>query len=184
VRITLVHPAIGRIPGERYLRAWQMEPLPLAHLAGLTSQEHQLSFFDDRLEPIPFDQPTDLAAISVETYTAKRAYQIASEYRKRGVWSDAHAPSWNTCGALSIPVIHVQSVPRYEDLSSRLAIRAVKRAFHYGVSDGGGVLLSDLARYNGSLVLIEKRDHYFRDIPMQALLGRILYWIDYVAEQR
>jgi hypothetical protein len=100
------------------------------------------------------------------------------------LWSDAHAPSWNRCGALSIPVIHVQSVPRYEDLSSGLAIRAVKRAFHYGVSDGGGVLLSDLARYEGSLVLIEKRDHYLRDIPVQALVGRILYWIDYVAARR
>lgn len=85
MKITLVHPAIGRIPGERYLRAWQMEPLPLAHLAGLTGPEHQLTFFDDRLERINFDLPTDLAAISVETYTAKRAYQIASEYRRRGV---------------------------------------------------------------------------------------------------
>ena len=34
---------------------------------------------------IPFDEATDLVAISVETYTAKRAYQIASEYRKRRV---------------------------------------------------------------------------------------------------
>jgi radical SAM superfamily enzyme YgiQ (UPF0313 family) len=37
------------------------------------------------LEPIPYDEPTDLVAISVETYTAKRAYQIASSYRQRGV---------------------------------------------------------------------------------------------------
>ena len=37
------------------------------------------------MEPIPFDEPTDLVAIPVETYTAKRAYQIASEYRRRGV---------------------------------------------------------------------------------------------------
>ena len=42
-------------------------------------------FYDDRLEPIPFDEPTDLVAISVETYTARRAYQIASDYRRRGV---------------------------------------------------------------------------------------------------
>lgn len=99
------------------------------------------------------------------------------------MWNDAHAPLWNTYGALSIPAIHVHSVPRYEDLSSALALRAVKRALHYGVSDGGGVLLSDLARNDGYLVLIEKRDHYFRDIPMRALLARILYWIDYVAER-
>ena len=37
------------------------------------------------METIPFDEPTDLVAIPVETYTAKRAYQIASEYRRRGV---------------------------------------------------------------------------------------------------
>jgi radical SAM superfamily enzyme YgiQ (UPF0313 family) len=37
------------------------------------------------VEAIPYDEPTDLVAISVETYTAKRAYQIATEYRKRGV---------------------------------------------------------------------------------------------------
>ena len=44
-----------------------------------------MRFYDDRMEAIPFDEPTDLVAISVETYTAKRAYQIASEYRRRGV---------------------------------------------------------------------------------------------------
>ena len=37
------------------------------------------------MEGIPYDEPADLVAISVETYTARRAYQIASEYRKRGV---------------------------------------------------------------------------------------------------
>jgi len=36
-------------------------------------------------EKIPFDEPADLVGISVETYTARRAYQIASEYRRRGV---------------------------------------------------------------------------------------------------
>ncbi len=44
-----------------------------------------MRFYDDRMEPIPFDEPTDLVAISVETYTARRAYQIASEYRRRRV---------------------------------------------------------------------------------------------------
>jgi radical SAM superfamily enzyme YgiQ (UPF0313 family) len=37
------------------------------------------------MEPIPFDEPTDLVAISVETYTARRAYQIASDYRRRNI---------------------------------------------------------------------------------------------------
>jgi len=85
VRLTLVHPAIGRRPGQDYIRSWQMEPLPIAALAGLTPPGVDIAFFDDRLETIDFDRPADLAAIPVETYTAKRAYQIASEFRRRGV---------------------------------------------------------------------------------------------------
>ncbi len=70
MRLTLVQPCIGRRPGERYLRTWQMEPLPLAMLAGLTPRDVELRVADDRFEPIPYDAPTDLVAISVETYTA------------------------------------------------------------------------------------------------------------------
>jgi radical SAM superfamily enzyme YgiQ (UPF0313 family) len=62
-----------------------MEPLPAATVAGLTPREIDVRFYDDRMEEIPFDEKTDLVAMSVETYTAKRAYQIASEYRSRGV---------------------------------------------------------------------------------------------------
>lgn len=54
-------------------------------IAGLTPPDVEIRFWDDRMERIPFDEPTDLVAISVETYTARRAYQIASEYRRRGV---------------------------------------------------------------------------------------------------
>lgn len=85
MRLTIIHPCIGRRPGQKYIRSWQMEPLPAATLAGLTPADVDIRFYDDRMEAIPFDEPTDLVAISVETYTAKRSYQIASEYRSRGV---------------------------------------------------------------------------------------------------
>ncbi len=85
MKLTLIHPCIGRRIGQPYIRTWQMEPLPPAVIAGLTPSDVQIVFYDDRMELIPYDEPTDLVAISVETYTAKRAYQIASEYRKRGV---------------------------------------------------------------------------------------------------
>jgi radical SAM superfamily enzyme YgiQ (UPF0313 family) len=62
-----------------------MQPLWAAALAASTPHRVELRFYDDRLETIPFDEPTDLVGISVETYTARRAYQIASEYRRRGV---------------------------------------------------------------------------------------------------
>jgi radical SAM superfamily enzyme YgiQ (UPF0313 family) len=83
MRLTIIHPCIGRKPGQKYIRTWQMEALPAATLAGLTPGDVEVRFYDDRMETIPFDEPTDLVAISVETYTAKRAYQIATEFRKR-----------------------------------------------------------------------------------------------------
>lgn len=87
MRLTLVHPCIGRRSGQPYIRTWQMEPLAPATIAGLTPRgdDTEIHFYDDRTETIPFDEPADLVAMSVETYTAKRAYQIASEYRRRGV---------------------------------------------------------------------------------------------------
>jgi radical SAM superfamily enzyme YgiQ (UPF0313 family) len=85
MRLTLVLPAIGRKAGVDYMRTWQMEPLAIAALAALTPNDVEIAFHDDRMEPIPYDRPTDLVAIPVETYTAKRAYQIASEFRRRGV---------------------------------------------------------------------------------------------------
>lgn len=62
-----------------------MEPLVFAVLKSLTPPAVETVLHDERLAPIPYDEPTDLAALTVETYTARRAYQIASEYRRRGV---------------------------------------------------------------------------------------------------
>lgn len=86
MRLTLIHPCVGRWAGDRkYIRSWQMEPLAPASIAGLTPDDVDVRFYDDRLERIPYDEPTDLVAISIETYTARRAYQIATEFRTRGV---------------------------------------------------------------------------------------------------
>jgi radical SAM superfamily enzyme YgiQ (UPF0313 family) len=85
MKLSLIHPCVGRFKGMKYLRAWQMEPLPMAQIAALTPKDIDIVFYDDRMEDIPYDEPTDLVGISIETYTAKRAYQIASEYRRRGV---------------------------------------------------------------------------------------------------
>ena len=62
-----------------------MEPLCFAILKSLTPADVDVKFFDERLEAIPFDQPADLVALTVETYTARRAYQIAARFRHRGV---------------------------------------------------------------------------------------------------
>ncbi len=85
MKLTFIHPAVGHRAGERYVRTWQMESLPIAVLAGLTPKDVDVRFFDDRMERIDFDAPADVVAIPIETYTAARAYQIASEYRRRNI---------------------------------------------------------------------------------------------------
>jgi radical SAM superfamily enzyme YgiQ (UPF0313 family) len=62
-----------------------MQPLSLAILASLTPADVQLELMDERLEPIRFDAPTDLVAMTVETFTARNAYQIAARFRRRGI---------------------------------------------------------------------------------------------------
>ena len=68
-----------------YVDEGRMEPLQLGYLAGASPEDVDIKLYDDRCEPIPYDEETDLAAITVETYTARRAYEIAAEYRRRGV---------------------------------------------------------------------------------------------------
>jgi radical SAM superfamily enzyme YgiQ (UPF0313 family) len=80
MRISLLRPHLSDMRSSDAL-----EPLAFAILAGLTPPEVELSFFDERLEDLPEDDTPDLAALSVETYTARRAYQIARGYRRRGV---------------------------------------------------------------------------------------------------
>jgi hypothetical protein len=100
LRLTLIHPCVGRWAGDqKYIRSWQMEPLAPASIAGLTPDDVDVRFYDDRLEVIPFDEATDLVAISIETYTARRAYQIATEYRQRGVKVVGRA-RWISCHAV------------------------------------------------------------------------------------
>lgn len=84
MKITFILPAIGKKPGQTYLRSWLMEPLTIAVLNSMIPERFEREFFDDRIETINYDTETDIVFITVETYTAKRAYYIASEFRKRG----------------------------------------------------------------------------------------------------
>ena len=63
MRLTIIHPCIGRKPGQPYIGTWQMEPLPAAVIAGVTPADVEVQFYDDRMEAIPFDAPADLVAI-------------------------------------------------------------------------------------------------------------------------
>jgi len=86
MRITLIKPNMGEmLNGNIYIDEGRMEPLQLGVIAGKTPKSYSIKMYDDRMEHIKYDEPTDLVAITVETFTAKRSYEIASEYMKRGV---------------------------------------------------------------------------------------------------
>lgn len=62
-----------------------MEVLSAAILRSLTPPDVEMAFYDERITPIPYDEPTDIVALTVDTFRARRAYQIAEQFRKRGV---------------------------------------------------------------------------------------------------
>lgn len=84
MKVTFILPAIGKKKGEKYLKSWTMEPLTIAVLNAMLPAGCERAFYDDRIERIDYEADTDLVLITVETYTAKRAYAIAAEYRRRG----------------------------------------------------------------------------------------------------
>ena len=79
MKLTLIRPNLGD-----YRSSDAMAPLGLAILAA-RAPDCEIAFYDERIEPVPLDAQTDLVALSVETYTARRAYEIADAYRARGM---------------------------------------------------------------------------------------------------
>lgn len=79
-RLTLLRPNMGD-----YRSTDGLPPLSMAVLAARTPPDIEVRFWDDKVEVLPADDAPDLMAITVETFTARRAYEIAARYRARGV---------------------------------------------------------------------------------------------------
>lgn len=62
-----------------------MQPLVFALLAALTPAGVTLTFHDELVEPLPDLPDADAIALTVETFAARRAYQLADAWRARGV---------------------------------------------------------------------------------------------------
>jgi radical SAM superfamily enzyme YgiQ (UPF0313 family) len=80
MKILFVRPSLQGIRS-----ADAMEPLVFAVLRGLTPPGDETVLYDERLEEVPVDEPADLVAMTVETFTARRAWQLAHAFRRRGV---------------------------------------------------------------------------------------------------
>jgi radical SAM superfamily enzyme YgiQ (UPF0313 family) len=78
VRVTRENP---EVPKRAMLR---FSVLPLTMVAAASPLEHEVRILDENVEPLDFDEKTDLVGVSFMTALAPRAYEIASEFRKRG----------------------------------------------------------------------------------------------------
>ena len=61
-----------------------MKPLVFAIIKPLTPKSVDICFYDERVEKIPDKVDADVVAMTVETFSAKRAFQLASKYREEG----------------------------------------------------------------------------------------------------
>jgi len=85
MKLLFILPAVGRKDGEEYIGTWKMEPLMISTLKALTPPDVETYLFDDRIEGIDYSIDVDMVAVSVETYTASRAYRIAAKFRQRNI---------------------------------------------------------------------------------------------------
>lgn len=79
VKIILIRPNMGD-----YRSSDAMPPLAMGILSA-RSEGHAVVFYDEKAEAIPANLDADLVALSVETFTARRAYQLADDFKKRGI---------------------------------------------------------------------------------------------------
>lgn len=61
-------------------------PYVLGTLAGLTPADINVVIEDQNVQDINYEEPVDIVGITVIVHTAYNAFQIADEYRKRGVF--------------------------------------------------------------------------------------------------
>lgn len=86
MRILLIQPTTY-YPDRRALRSkrrWLLG-ITLPYLAALTPKGIQVDLVDDRLSPIPYHRVYDLVGLTATCATSERAFEIAREFRQRGV---------------------------------------------------------------------------------------------------
>ncbi|HEC82080.1 MAG TPA: B12-binding domain-containing radical SAM protein [Thermoplasmatales archaeon] len=81
ILLVMPHPNPRRSFFDRYT----YPSLTLQQIAGITPPEHTVTIVDERYEDIDFEKQYDLVGISCMTYNSIRGYEVADEFRKKGV---------------------------------------------------------------------------------------------------
>lgn len=86
VKILLVQPSMYFRVGEllKFEKAY-IPSIIMATLAALTPADIEIKFIDEHVDAVNYDELADLVCITSHTFAASRAYEIADEFRKRGI---------------------------------------------------------------------------------------------------
>lgn len=92
-----------------------MYPLVFAIAKAMTPSDVEILFYDERVEKLPDDIESDYIVMTVDTFTAKRAYQLADSYRKKdkkvimGGFHPSACPEEALCHADSVMIGEIES---------------------------------------------------------------------------
>ncbi|HID32871.1 MAG TPA: radical SAM protein, partial [bacterium (Candidatus Stahlbacteria)] len=85
MKIKIIAPSLARKKAKRLEgAAFQLPPLALPVLAGLTPDHHDIEIVDENIDDIDLSSGADLVAITSMTSTVPRAYEIADRFRAQG----------------------------------------------------------------------------------------------------
>jgi radical SAM superfamily enzyme YgiQ (UPF0313 family) len=83
MKILLISPERQRKKEEAFL--FRLSFLNLPYVAAVTPPDIEVKIIDEAFEEVNFDEKLDLVGLTAQTPVAPRAYQIAAEFKKRGV---------------------------------------------------------------------------------------------------
>ncbi len=83
MKILLISPERERKKEEAFL--FRLGFLNLPYVAAVTPSDVEVKIVDEAFEKINFEEKADLVGLTAQTPVAPRAYQIAGEFRKRGI---------------------------------------------------------------------------------------------------
>ena len=83
-RLLLIAPKLkGSLMGGGMI--FRMPNLGLLRVAALTPPDWEVEIVDEKIETLDLNQPADLVGITAMTTTAKRGYELADHFRRRGI---------------------------------------------------------------------------------------------------
>jgi radical SAM superfamily enzyme YgiQ (UPF0313 family) len=83
MKILLISPERKRKKEEAFL--FRLSFLNLPYVAAVTPPDAEVKIVDEAFEEVDFEEKADLVGITAQTPVAPRAYQIAEEFKKRGI---------------------------------------------------------------------------------------------------